>query len=212
MTDLDDKWVRERSGQIDAKFLHAIGLVNLVWNTCEHCLLPLFCATTKITGKMALILVHDLGDTSISDKIRDALPLSSHDQNETDAITYALDLYDINRQNRNQLHHFTPEFANNELVLYRKKGPVLGKDKFPSDLKTVRRVADEITALAIYLSNLGTYFVAKMHENTLGALPDRPPLPDKLWKPPPANPPKPPRQPRPSRASRRRDAMARRAG
>jgi hypothetical protein len=210
MTDLEDKWIEERGTKVDAKLLHAIGLINLIWNTCEHGLLPIFCAATKIRGQMASILIHDLGDISISNKIRDALPLSQHDQDEKDAITYALELYDINRINRNQLHHFSPDFINNALVLYRKKGPVLGKEPFPSDLKTVRRIADEVMALAIYLANLGNYFVAKMYENTLGALPNRPPLPEKLWKPAPQTPSKPPRQRQPSRASRRKAALVRR--
>jgi hypothetical protein len=90
MAGLEDKWIEERGTQVDAKLLHAIGLINLLWNTCEHGLLPLFCAATKLRGQMALILVHDLGDVSISTKIRDALPLSPHDQDEKDAITYAL--------------------------------------------------------------------------------------------------------------------------
>jgi hypothetical protein len=191
MADFDDPWIASRSRRIDPKILHALGLVNLSWNACEHGLLLLFCSTTNIGGKRALILTHDLGDVTLSNKIRDLMEISDHQPHEREAIERALDVYEICRLNRNQLSHFTPSHNQaDELEMYRKKGPTLMEEQFPCDLATIRRVADEITHLTNHLSAIGNYFLAKLYGQKPGSLPQKPPLPGRVWTPPPQGRPK----------------------
>lgn len=191
MVDLADTWISSKSSKTDAETLHALGVVSLIWNACEYGLLPLFCTATNIDTRLAWIIIHDLGDIAISNKIHDALALSKHSEDEKEAILYALKLYDTNRINRNQLAHFMPIFGLDGLALFRQKGPIIWPEWFPSDLKSVRRVADELAALSNYISDVSNYFITKMKGTAPGPLPDRPPLPERLWKPPPQGQPKP---------------------
>ena len=195
MANLDDIWISSKSSETDAKTLHALGSISLIWNACEYGLLALFCAATNTGARLAWIIIHDLGDVSISNKIRDALILSKNSEDKKGAILYALELYDVNRLNRNQLTHFLPLVGLDGLALFRQKGPFIWPEWFPSDLKSVRRVADELAVLANYLSDVGNYFIAKMKGTAPEPLPERPPLPERLWKPRPQGQPK--RQPPP---------------
>lgn len=199
MADLDDLWISSKSDKTVAETLHALGVVSLIWNACEYGLLPIFCAVTNIDTRLAWIIIHDLGDVATSNNIRDALATSKHSVSEKEAILYAIDLYDMNRINRNQLTHFMPIFGLDGLALFRQKGPFIWPEWFPSDLKSVRRVADELEVLCAYLSDVGEYFT-KMKGTAPGPLPNRPPLPERLWKPPPPNRPKRKSPPRSSRA------------
>jgi hypothetical protein len=56
----------------------------------------------------AQLMIHDLGDVTICNKIRDLLALrKEYIGAEKQMIFSALDAYEINRLNRNQLSHFT---------------------------------------------------------------------------------------------------------
>jgi len=195
----DDLWVKKQG--IDFRFLHALGAINFVWNACEHGLLPLFCIASNTSLDRAQLIVHDLGDTTICDKIRSLLTLHpEYSGQEKQMIFSALDAYDINRLNRNQLSHFSPNLEESEIKLFRRKGPELMKDAFPSDLATIRRVADDIARLTGYFGVLSKYFLAKAKGREPGPLPGIIHAPERLWKPPQQDRKTPRRPPPPSRA------------
>jgi hypothetical protein len=184
----DDPWIAKQG--FDPKVLHALGAVNVAWNACEHGLIPLFCVATNTSLEAAQLMMHDLGDVTICNKIRDLLPLRpEYSDAEKQMIISALDAYDVNRINRNQLSHFTiGPTGREELELYRRKGPILMKERFPSDLSDIRRVANDIALLISYLGALSTYFRATASKPVAMPLPGILRAPQRLWTPPPPNP------------------------
>ena len=105
-----------------------------------------------------------------------------------DAIEHCLKVYDINRLNRNQLTHFLPSaFTNSDLA--RLKGPRFDPQPIPDTLEDMRRVADEVILLVNYLGGIVNLInkrqVSEKPDRILPSLPDKPPLPERLWKPPP---------------------------
>jgi hypothetical protein len=187
-TDDDDAWI-EKAG-FDPKVLHALGVVNVAWNSCEHGLIPLFCAAANMGLERAQLMIHDLGDVTICNKITDLLTLrKDYTDAEKQMILSALEAYEVNRLNRNQLSHFTiGPTGGAELELYRRKGPILMKESFPSALSDIRRVADDITLLVNYITDLAEYFLTKSRNSDPGPLPGIFRAPKRLWTPPPPNP------------------------
>jgi hypothetical protein len=194
MTDFADDWIRKHES-IDSKICHALGFINIVWNACEHGLLPLFRAVTNLRGQEAFILTHDMGDVTLTNKIREFLPLRKDFlPAEKLMILSALEGYDVNRVNRNQLSHFSPVPSGSvlsvgkDLQFYRRKGPRFLADAIPSDLTSIRRVADDLVMLAAYLGALNRYLHGKHEKLPPMPMPGKLPLPERLWTPPPPNP------------------------
>src|SRR5450631_87221 len=210
----DDPWIAEHS-IIDPERLHALGMITLFWNHCERMLFFIFCFVFKFGPRLGWIIAHDLGDISISERIKELLKARPIDPDEQALILTALDVYDICRQNRNLLTHFTVNKgskgeADSDFVFVRTKGPSPISKAFPSTLEDVRAVAVNTKTLSIYLHKIQK----ALHEREMGEDVPLPPIvaaPGLLWKPPSPTDTKPPRQPKSSRASRRNAAMKRAA-
>lgn len=203
MTEFTDNWIAEHS-PIAAEKLHALGVVNFHWNSADIALKLLglrFGYGGKSSFDANWATVHDAKDVTLCDTIRTNVAARQMAQPIKDAVLYALHIYDINRQNRNQLSHFMPHgLAGSDLANF--DGPEFRPKPFPDSTKDIRRVADEIVDLVRYLSDLLNYFPASLQALLRGAqipLPTIPPEPKKLWNNPRANrksqSTRPPRQP-----------------
>jgi hypothetical protein len=163
---------------------------------------------------MGWIMGHDLGDIALSKRIKEIMN-RRHDNSEIRAlIDNYLSNYDVCRQNRNTLTHFTgfvPRDANKETVdlssirFVRLKDIKAKPEFFPSALIDIRRVALEIRGLSLHSWRI--YEVLELLAE--GKSPELPPIivaPELLLKPPQNNTLKPGREPKLSRAERRKRA------
>lgn len=188
MPDLtDDAWVISHS-PIEAEKLHALGFITLAWNGAEIALFFLFAGATGLNGRLAWALTHEMGDVSMCNRIKDILPLGALGVAVTDAILHSIELYDRNRMNRNQLSHFMPSGGKDGIEFWRKKGPEIKPQPFASELKDIRRVGDEIISMQEYMTAVGNHLSALFHRQQPKSLPEKPPLPERLWTPPPPDP------------------------
>jgi hypothetical protein len=199
MTLADDDWVKNAS-KIEPEKLHALGVITFMWNACEYKLFELFCVIFGITPQMAWLLVHDLGDVSISNRIsaflQNAFPEPNGVRREIEVIENALEAYDVCRQNRNQFTHFALEHDLQAQQVYlrrQQKGPVLTRIPFPTELSDFRRVATELFGLNNHLNSIINY-LRTSGQNPEQPLPGIVPLPELLAKPLPQAAPK--QQPR----------------
>jgi hypothetical protein len=206
----DDPWIAKNS-IIDPERLHALGMITLWWNHCERNLFFLFCYVMGCSPRVGWILAHDLGDISISTKIREMLKLYPGTSEADELLKCSLAVYDACRQNRNSLTHFTASVPASKAdaagvaaaSFVRIKGPSPEPSPLPSSLADIRRVAIEIHILAVWLWKIYKALIARA-EGRPAELPPQLVVPDLLWKPPPRTAPKPKRPPRPSAASRRK--------
>lgn len=185
-TTLADSWVK-RQKFLAPKKLHALGVISVFWNACETHLLVLFMMVARLPPHTAWIIAHDLGDTSLSERIREIAKSRSEDgllaSEIVDSINNILKVHDICRQNRNSLTHFKMEFkGNDEGRLIRMKGPSMIRHPLPDDLEQFRRIADEIEALAAGLHTLWQN-IDRRNKGIVEPLPKKLPLPNLLWKP-----------------------------
>lgn len=184
----DDSWIAAvtKATGFEPDRFHALGVVNYRWQQAEHILrfFTIFLADIEITKARAI--VHDIGDIALSNSIHELLR-----QNKTlskdfrEATVYALKIYDINRINRNQLSHFLPMPAGSTVTLRRMKGPRFNPQTIQASVEDIRRVADDIVILTKFLRGLSHILSALNVQHPPPALPDKPPLPEMLWKPPP---------------------------
>ena len=164
---------------------------------------------------MGWILGHDLGDIALSTRIRELMRRKDLRNDIQALIENYLTNYDICRQNRNVLSHFTafiPKDADLESIELKsisfvraKVGVAADHQYFPSALNDIRRVASKIRGLSLHSWSI---FQA-LEELARGKPATLPPLivaPELLVKPPQNNSPKPTRQPKLSRAERRKRA------
>lgn len=180
-----DPWILEHSPIAPSK-LHALGAITLFWNQCEMGLFLIFAGATKIDSNVSFALTHEMGDVTVCNRIREILELTDHSDGVKNMVIHVLKVYDINRQNRNQLTHFMPGPGDSGMMqFWRQKGPKLEPQPLPCELKDIRRVATEILALSRNLVEIGMYFLNHPYGNVRRPLPEKLPLPDKLWKPPP---------------------------
>jgi hypothetical protein len=154
----DDPWIAEHS-IIDPERLHALGVVSVFWNHCERVLFLIFCFIFKFQPRFGWIIAHDMGDMGISDRIRELLRLSPIKPEEERLVLHMLDVYDVCRQNRNTLTHFTvrpgsKEDTTSDFRFVRLKGPSPTAKAFPSRLSDIRAVAFDIKMLSIYLMQI----------------------------------------------------------
>ncbi len=186
----EDAWIKANS-ELDPDVLHALGVIGFRWNSCEFGLKMLFSLATNINHQNALLITQDMGSVTISNIIRETKELPKRYPARVDDVFFALDLFDISRLNRNQLTHYLPaansvgetEFRRNKIL-----GGLAG-DPIPNTALDVRRVAEDVDQLRTYLAKLYNH-LNNLGRNALYPLPQRPPLPERLWKPPPPNPPK----------------------
>jgi hypothetical protein len=188
-----DPWVRANS-ELPPEVLHALGVISFRWNSCEFGLKMLFAESTGISVPNSLLITQEMGSITISAIIRETFELRKRDAPIVDEVLFSLDLFDVNRLNRNQLTHYLPATGPVGMEIRRNKvfGGV-GGESIPSKVTDVRRVADEIGTLRTHLARI--YNHLKNPNVARYPLPQRPPLPERLWKPLPPNQPKPPRQP-----------------
>jgi hypothetical protein len=204
----DDPWIAQNS-YIDPERLHALGVITLWWNHCERNLFFLFCRVFNLRLRVGWIIAHDLGDISVSNKMREMMKLHPPESDVADLLKCCLDVYDICRQNRNTLTHFTGHSPSadpkslDDVIFLRMKGPSAEPRPIPSSLTDIRRVAFEINILSTYLWKTHKAIVARQ-QGQPATLPPLVAVPELLLKPPPQTPPKPKRPPRPSAASRRK--------
>lgn len=207
----DDPWIAEYS-IIDPEQLHALGSIVLWWNHCERNLLFIFTTIIGVSQGMGWIIGHDLGDMALSTRIREIMKRREHPDGVEPLLNNYLPNYDICRQNRNVLTHFTAtvpkdaDFASVDLKsvsFIRLKGVSAKADIFPSSLGDIRRVAAEIYGLCVHSWSI----YQALDALAKGKHAELPPLiaaPELLVKPPQNNSPKPTRQRKLSRAERRK--------
>jgi len=198
-----DPWIKANS-EIEAQRLHALGVITFRWNLSEDKLFGLFATLLDCPESEYMALGHELNDIDFiirikalaANRLKDDAPLRS-------AISNALDVFEICRQNRNQLNHFG-------LVI----GGVGGWDfqrldrnpykrvrlPFPNKAKDIRRVAKDIRRLNVTLRAIMDQVHFKFHPGRGRPpvpLPKTLPAPEFLWKPP-----------RPSRKERARPSRS----
>jgi len=174
MTFKRDQWIATNS-PIDAPRLHALGVVIVYWNNCEKELFVLLGEVLGLPLKELWVIAHDLGQVAISTKIEALARAKNFSCATQSAIKNTLEVYDICRQNRNQLVHFWVSGLSGDRQLYRKsKKPEFSVKVFKSDLADIRRVAEDIKALAYHMSALQAAI------NTTGRGPPNSPLPSNL--------------------------------
>src|SRR5262245_28212633 len=197
MTFNSDQWIATNS-PIDAQRLHALGAVIVHWNDCEKQLFILFGEMLGLPLKEVWVIAHDLGNIAICTKIKALARAKNFSSAFQSAIENTLEVYDICLQNRNQLVHFWTSGLSGDRQLYRKskKADYTTPELFKSDLADIRRVAEDIKALAYQMSGLEAAI------NTTGRGPPNSPLPSKLalparlYSPPPQAPTKQKQKPR----------------
>jgi hypothetical protein len=199
----DDPWIAEYS-IIDPERLHALGAITLWWNHCERNHMLIFIHVLNLDRRRGWIIAHDMGDISMSDKIREAIKWGNYTPEWAQVIEAYLKIYDVCRQNRNALTHFTASIPSASIehatsaTFLRMKGVKGEANPLPSSLDDVRRVAGEIHNFVIYSWGMHKALDALRK----GQPSELPPLvlpPDLLVKPPQANRPKRPARPQPKR-------------
>jgi hypothetical protein len=181
-----DPWVAANS-PIDAERLHALGAVIVYWNECEKELLILFGEVLGFPLQELWAIAHDLGQVAISTKIEALARAKNFSSQFQSAIKNTLAVYEICRQNRNQLVHFWFfSGVRGDGHLYRKSKkadynpPVL----FKSDLVDIRRVAEDIKALARHMAQLEAAINQTGRAMPNSPMPNELPLPALLYSPP----------------------------
>ena len=94
---LDDPWIKANS-PLSPERLHAIGLISLRWNECEFWHFQLFRTISKLPQQEAWALVFDLGDESISIRIKTFMGIRGHKEPGAGLIENVLNYYSRCRQ------------------------------------------------------------------------------------------------------------------
>jgi hypothetical protein len=187
MTLSDDPWIKNNS-IISPEKLHAVGMTAVYWNHCERLLLMIFARLLNLTYRVGWIVGHDIGDISLCEKIKEFLAIRQMEIPIAEQVQTALSIYDVCRQNRNTLSHFTvkpksPEMLPDDFIFLRTKGVSAASHSIPSDLEDFRRVALETQVLSIHLWEIYKALGARQE----GRPATWPPIlspPELLWKPP----------------------------
>ena len=183
----DDIWIAQRS-LIEPEKLHALGVVTFFWNSAEIGLFNLFEAVANLPAKQARILIYDLQVPAIIDRIKYLLPQSGLSKDVVDSVEYALKIFDVCRINRNQLTHFAPVGMATGIEFWRIKGHEWTRNVVPNSVDDIRRVAEEITTCNNFVAVVAMHIYEIRTGGEQRSLPDRPPLPERLWKPPSPSP------------------------
>jgi hypothetical protein len=187
----DDKWVAANS-PIDAERLHALGAVIVYWTECEKELFLLFGEVLGLPLQELWVIAHDLGNVAISTKIEVLARAKNFSSEIQLAIKNAKAVYDICRQNRNQLVHFWTSGSDlsggRQLYRKSKKPDWRVPQRFKSDLADIRRVAEDIKALSYHMSKLEAAINKTGRAAPNSPLPTELALPALLYSPPPQAP------------------------
>jgi hypothetical protein len=191
-SDLYDEWVKAHS-PLDPKILHAMGFIQFRWNACEFNYRWLL---TTVSGRPFFDIWSDTFESRPSDigKMLNASLKNARrwPEDAKSLVRHAIELYEINGRNRNQLAHFLAGGTKQGVFELRNKKigdfhEIFRRDPINADLPSVRKIAEDVHAFAKFLADLGNWF----SEATYAVLPDRfpplpekLPLPDELWKPP----------------------------
>lgn len=153
-----DAWIKANS-EIEPQRLHALGVISFRWNMSEQLLFWLFSELLNLPNREALILGHKLGPIDLSVRIK--LLASTRLKRRpklAPLIANALEVYDLCRQNRNQVTHFDVQIALGKervkgfnLRRRSRKPDVPRAVPFDDSLQNLRRVAKEIRRLNIQL-------------------------------------------------------------
>lgn len=184
----DDPWVKSKESA--ARF-HAMGVLILRWNNCEMLLKAIAWLIFGLEKDRGWLITHDMPVPSLAQKIVDYVEHFPSEGDLREEMKHAVDLFNANRLNRNQLTHFYPDWeAGPEgYAFLRAKGPRYQFDEFPSSAADIRRVADEVGACAEYLSSIwGALEMRGLYAGSRRPSLQRPPLPARLWSPPPPTP------------------------
>jgi hypothetical protein len=202
----DDPWVAKYS-IIDPERLHALGTITLCWNHCERNHMLIFAHVLNLDQRRGWIVAHDMGDISMSDKIKEAVKWENYNTELAQAIECYLKIYDACRQNRNALTHFTASIPSPSIELAksatftRMKGIKGEQNTLPSSLEDIRRVAEEIHTFVVYSWSLHKSLEAR-RKGQPSKLPQLVLPPELLVKPLQANSPKHPPQRQPGRGGK----------
>jgi hypothetical protein len=158
----DDAWIKTNS-EIEPQRLHALGVVSFRWNMSEQLLLAVFTELLNLPKREAQILAHGLGPLDFANRINVLASTRLRSRPKLVKIIHnALEVYDLCRQNRNQVTHFDVQIA---LGKERAKGfsfarRVRKPDTFPDtvqfddSLQNIRRIAKEIWRLNVQLKTI----------------------------------------------------------
>lgn len=184
MSNLDsDQWILTHS-PIDPKKLHAMGLANYRWNAAEIGMKAIYTALTRKPWADVWPDIHDERDKTLCKAIRKELGDTHFTSEVRAAVLHAIEVYDRNRENRNQLSHFLPGgLVGSDLT--RLKGPTFDPQPIADGLPAIRRVVEEIEELLDYLSGVFNHLWAQVYDGRgkgeRPPLPDKPALPAMLW-------------------------------
>jgi hypothetical protein len=188
-----DPWILVNS-DIEPQKLHALGAISFRWNLSEQKLLQLFGSILNCSVEEAHVLAHEVGALALIARIKVLASTRLKDDDKlVSAITNVLDVYDVCRKNRNQLTHFDLTLVSETrpwtLALARKsRSPEYRKSEpFPDTIKDLRRVARDVRRLnaQLYLVERCVFRTYNPSSIWREPLPDKLPIPELLWKPPP---------------------------
>jgi hypothetical protein len=198
-----DAWMTTHS-PLPPKKLHALGYVQFAWNACEHHLFSLLAEVIGLPERDVWTLAHDLGDIAVVTRIKILAKRRYKDDPVTvRVIENALEVYDICRQNRNQLTHFdiAAGLGSDVLTLFRRSKNPETRDSppFPDSLNDIRRVGRDIRRLSGHLQHIWMVLLVNRVQGRREPLPNILRVPEPLWKPLPHVPTKRKRRPPSSR-------------
>jgi hypothetical protein len=136
-------------------------------------------------------IAYDLGQVAISTKIEALARAKEFSFEFQSAIKNTLAVYDICRQNRNQLVHFwffSGVSGDGQLYRKSKKADYSPPAQFKNDLADIRRVAEDIKALARQMAQLEAAINQTGRAMPNLPLPNELPLPALLYSPSPQTP------------------------
>ncbi len=188
-----DPWIAENS-PIEPERLHAIGVINFFWSQSEFgifCIFSVLCgldidrttaAFQSLSSRTLIEAIRNLARTMPSQFLTDP---DGRAEKLRDAICYATDLFEANRQNRNSIVHAYYSGRKTEIRLQNRspKKSWVFKD-IPSSLEDLRAISTELKELCAYLSGIIGYLFAlnlpnsRRHgDDALPPLPSKPSLP-----------------------------------
>ena len=147
-----DDWIEKRRWLIDPKKLHAIGWMVTQWSMCEVSLHAVLAEVVKVEFGVGWAVTHSLGDITISDTITDAARAAHLGESVVSDLSHLLKYYGICRMNRNALVHSMFGGSGDTPSLVRSpKGPRRIHHAIADSLDDIRRVADDIDRLRLYM-------------------------------------------------------------
>lgn len=187
---MTDRWIEAHS-PIEPERLHALGYMNVRWNSCELAFKAIYSFSTRKNFAESWTLSQERRYRQLCKEIRTFFTESQNTEDVKKSVLFALTLFDVNRRNRNQLTHYLFGTTKEGRVLWNSENPsyaaIFDQQPVPSDLKSIRSVCEQLDELLIYASGIVGFF-SNRH---LGGffeppppLPDKPALPKRIWQPP----------------------------